>query len=207
MNAKQDEWLKNRQWWSDISAMRGDSPFWWHGRTIQEMRSMSRKSNAERQARLDGEIRKHESLIAETKRLTQMRFGKPGADKPRLAAYRARAKAVFGKSLTPEKPRLAVVKSATPRLDAARAAFDKMENGLIRDGFLERIAEYDHHGKLIGHRIKRSGDVASYGRFVPTAQHDRRMKMRLLESQIAQREERERGGKIGVHVLVSPHAP
>jgi hypothetical protein len=52
MNAKQDEWLRKRQWWSDISTIRADSPFWWHGRTIQEMRAMSKKAAAERQARL-----------------------------------------------------------------------------------------------------------------------------------------------------------
>lgn len=200
MNAKHAEWFKSRQWWSDISAMRADSPFWWHGRSIQEMRALSKKAAAERQARLESEIRRFDALFEETARLNQLRFGKPGADKPRLAAYRARAQAVFKTAAKP--PVLKVVKSATPNLDAVRVK----ENVLIRQGVLERIAEFDHHGQLIGHRVKRAGDVKSYGTFTPTPEHARRTRLRLLVSESARRDDAKRGGGIGVDIRWSPHS-
>lgn len=128
MNAKHAEWFKNRQWWHDISAMRADSPFWWHGRSIQEMRAMSKKAAVERQTRLDAEIKKHESLIEETKKLTQMRFGKPGADKPRLAACRAKLRLIESK----RQPAPGATKSEKPRLRLFQARIRALENSIAR---------------------------------------------------------------------------
>ena len=190
--------LAKRQWWH--SGMKANSSFWWRGRSVREMRESSRKAAAIKARDDHRRTLAMLAVLAETERLNQAKFGKPAA-KPRLDAYRAKfAKLATAKPATPPK-------SKTPRLDAARAAFAKLENGLIRDGFLERIPEHDERGKLIGHRIKRAGDVKNFGRWVPTPEHDRRIRMRLLESGIERREDEERGGKIGVDVRWSPHAP
>ncbi len=177
------------------------------GMTSRELNAAAKANRLKKEREFDRTKRKCDRLFRETQFLTVMRFGDPKA-KPILNAYRAKAQSIFGKSQTVAKPRQdSPPKSKTPRLDAARAVFAKLENGLIRDGFLERIPEYDERGKLIGHRIKRAGDAKNFGRWVPTPEHDRRIRMRLLESGIERREDEERGGKIGVDVRLSPHAP
>ena len=177
------------------------------GMTACELNAAAKARRVEKEREWDRTNRQYDRLFRETRFLTAMRFGDPRA-KPILNAYRAKAEAIFGKSQTAAKPRQdSPPKSKTPRLDAYRAKFAKLENGLIRDGFLERIPEYDERGKLIGHRIKRAGDVKNFGRWVPTPEHDRRTRMRSLELEIERRDERERGGKIGVDVRWSPHAP
>jgi hypothetical protein len=125
-------------------------------------------------------------VMEEARRLTAARtdIPRPGRAKPRLAAARAKLRLIEAK----RQPAAPAPKSRTPRLDKARVIICAMQERMIADGTLYRQPEFDHRGRLIGHRIKSS--VMDRGHFEPTPELARYLRLRLLESSSVRSEQR-----------------
>lgn len=178
---------------------------WRPGMSFSELcqfRDASRRDRIAREREFARSERIIHAVMEEARRLTEMRFGAASGAKPRLERARAKLRLIESKS----KPATVAPapKSRTPRLDKYRPLLHDMQERAIADGILFRQPEYDHRGRLIGHRIKRS--VMDYGRFEPTPAHACRLRLRSLESSIA-RPQRQAGEPIDIDARWSRSIP